>query len=275
MSQFVDLHMHTTCSDGLLSPAQLLEKVRGADLAAFSITDHDTIDGYRSVASFISESDSELITGVELSVSLDGNDIHMLAYLFDPDNADFNRALDSFRSQRGERGKQMVELLRKQGVDISYEEVESTADGAVVGRPHVAETMHRIGAIKSYEEAFKKYIGQNCPAYIPKTIVHPQEAIELIHRAGGVTIMAHPFVANMQSYLETMATMGLDGVEAYHYTHSSAQTLQMIDAANRYNMIYTGGSDFHGRTNRAAAIGSQRVPLDCLEQLKTRKALLS
>ncbi|RME25510.1 MAG: PHP domain-containing protein [Candidatus Zixiibacteriota bacterium] len=275
MPDYIDLHMHTDCSDGLLSPEKLLNAVRKSGLTAFSVTDHDTVDGYRQVAALLTPDDPELVPGVELSVSMDGADMHMLAYLFDIDNKEFDAALDRFRKERSERGKQMIELLRREGVDIPYDDVEALANGGVIGRPHIAEAMQRSGAVKTFEEAFRRYIGFNGPAYVPKSKLTPEQAIALVHAAGGLAVMAHPFVADMYTHIERLVPLGLDGVEAYHYSHTAAQTQEMIATARKYKLVYTGGSDFHGRNDRDAPIGSQRVPAHCLEQLKERKAQVS
>ena len=271
MREYIDLHMHTNCSDGIPSPAELLALVRRSDVAAFSVTDHDTFEGYSAIKEMLVDSDPELISGIELSVAIGSVDLHMLAYLVDTEDEEFKSALQGFQEKRNQRGRSIVQKLNELDLDISFDAVEETAAGAVIGRPHVAEALFRQGLTKYYEEAFHRYIGEGRPAYIPKAKLTPEEAIELVHRAGGVAVMAHPFVADMYQHTEMLAGLGLDGIEVYHYSMNSAQTKRARALAKQFGLLETGGSDFHGRSHGDAPIGSQRVPVDLLEPLK-RKA---
>lgn len=275
MPDYIDLHMHTTCSDGCHSPAELLAMVRKKNLAAFSITDHDTLGGYDAVRELLRDDDPEIIAGVELSATVDDNDMHMLAYLFDPDHEPFRAALSEFREWRVERGKKMVEKLRGLGFEITFEDVLQTAGSSAVGRPHIAETMHRLGITKSYIAAFHSYIGYGQPAYMPKTSLTPGEAIKLVHEAGGVTVLAHPGVADMYKHIDELVAEGLDGIEVYHYANSESLKKDLIKKAEKYNLEITGGSDFHGRSRRDVEIGSQSVAASCLQKLKQRLAGVS
>ena len=205
---FIDLHLHTTCSDGALTPAELLEKVRSAGLAAFAIADHDTIDGYHQARQLLRDGDPELIAGVELSVLIGQEDLHLLAYFFDPNNEQFNESLRRFQEKRNQRGAQMVERLNEQGIAITFEAVVKAAGGSVIGRPHVAQALLDLGVTSHFEEAFHKYIGNACPAYVPKSILTPEAALPLVHNAGGVAVVAHPFVDDMHVHIERMASLG-------------------------------------------------------------------
>ncbi|HUV31484.1 MAG TPA: PHP domain-containing protein [Acidobacteriota bacterium] len=270
MPQFIDLHLHTSCSDGVHDPEQLLVLVRKADLAAFSLADHDTLDGYRAIRDIVTDSDPELIAGIELSVSVNGEDLHMLGYLLDPDNKVLVSALGEFQERRNQRGRLMVQRLRDMGLDITFEAVERAAGSAVIGRPHVADAMFELGLVGRYEEAFYRYIGNGRPAYVPKSRLGPRDAVELIHQAGGVAVVAHPIVADMYQYVERLAGLGLDGIELYHYMHKRHHRKQLRALADRFGLLVTGGSDFHGREERSAGIGSQKVPAELLETLKQR-----
>jgi len=270
MSQFINLHLHSNRSDGVLEPEQLLQLVKQKKLQAFSVTDHDTLEGYHAVKELLVDSDPELIPGIELSVELGSEDMHLLAYLLDPTDRVFVSALDEFRERRNERGRIMVQKLRELGLDISFGAVEEAAMGAVVGRPHVADAMHRLELVRTYEEAFYKYIGNGRPAYVPHSRLKPKEAILLVHNAGGVAVMAHPFVAEMYKQIEMMVAVGLDGLEIYHYSHTTTQVEQLQHLADRFGLIQTGGSDFHGRENREGEIGSQKVPVQLLDRLKKK-----
>jgi predicted metal-dependent phosphoesterase TrpH len=270
MKNRIDLHLHTNYSDGTQSPAELLEMVRAKNLSAFSITDHDTLKGYWEVKELLLEGDPELIVGLELSVTVNEDDLHLLAYLFDPNHEALIEALDEFRQRRNHRGRLMVQKLNKMGVDISYEEVQATAGEAAVARPHIAETMFRMKAVQTYEEAFDKYIRNGGPACVPKRNFTPEESISLIHRAGGVTVLAHPVIDATYRHIEMLAALGLDGIEIYHPVHRHRDTDKLKHLAERYRLLITGGSDFHGRNGRYGTVGSQNVPEQCLVRLKER-----
>jgi len=267
MDLFVDLHMHTNCSDGVLSPTDILEKVRSARLAAFAITDHDTIEGYRSVEKKLTSGDPELISGVELSSSHKTADLHILAYGFDPDYIPLKNALIRFQEARNQRGRKMVEKLNRLGVKITYEDVQKKAGPGVIGRPHVAEAIFDSGAVRRYNEAFEKYIGVSGPAYVAKANFTPTEAIELIHAAGGVAVLAHPAVGEAHQYIEMLVGMGLDGIEVFHPEHSTEDVKRFKKVAQEFGLSVTGGSDFHGREGRNDTIGSQKVSYIYLSHL--------
>ena len=270
MSGFIDLHMHTCYSDGVYGPAQLLDTVREKRLAAFSVTDHDTLKGYHEVKNLLQDSDPELITGIELSVEVESQDMHLLAYCFDPDNDPLVSAIEDFQEKRNQRGRTMVEKLREMGLDMDFEAVEKAADGPAIGRPHVAEAMFKEGLVETYEEAFYKYIGNGRPAYVPKAKLSPQMAIKLIHQAGGAVVMAHPMIGAMYQHIEELSGMGLDGIEIYHYRHEKHHVKRLRHLAEQFGLVATGGSDFHGRGDREVEIGSLNVPADLLEGLKIR-----
>lgn len=271
MARYIDLHMHSTFSDGTSTPAQLLGMVKDSRLAAFAITDHDTLLGYENIVTQLSDSDPELIPGVELSVTHENSDMHILAYLVDPDHPGLKAALDGFQQHRRERGKVMVDKLNALGVSISYADVEKQADGAVVGRPHVARAMYDRKSTGYYEEAFDRYIGYDGPAYVPKSNFTPAQAIELIHAAGGLAVLAHPAIDNKEKYLDMLVELGLDGIEVYHSFHSRPHIDRYKHLAQRYRLLATGGSDFHGADGRYDMIGNQKVPYEYLERMKAKK----
>ncbi|MFQ5454297.1 MAG: PHP domain-containing protein [Candidatus Zixiibacteriota bacterium] len=270
MQRYIDLHMHTCFSDGTCTPEEILEKVKSNNICVFSITDHDTLEGYRKTKELLGENDPKLITGIELSVSIDDRDMHILAYFIEPDYRPLNDTLDGFKLHRNQRGRLIVDKLIELDVDITFDDVFQQANGAVIGRPHIAMAMLRKKAIGYYEEAFGKYIGFNGPAYVPKTNFKPQEAINLIHNAGGLAVLAHPGIDNKESYIENLAGMGLDGVEVYHPAHSQSVVNRFKHIAERFRLLITGGSDFHGIENRYGKIGSQKVPYTCFEELIAR-----
>ena len=267
MKQYIDLHMHTVCSDGAKTPSELLDIVRSKKISAFSVTDHDTIEGYLKVKELLAEDDPILISGVELSVSLEDGDIHLLAYLFDSGNSELQTVLNDFQITRRERGKKMVKKLNELGLDISYSDVEKVSSGSVVGRPHIAQVLYSASLTSYYEEAFHKYISDNGPAYVAKENFTPKDAIDLVHNAGGIVVLAHPGINNKEIYLEELASLGLDGIEAYHPSHKMSDIDRYKHLADRYRLLVTGGSDFHGVSDRHGSVGSQRVPYKYFEIL--------
>ena len=210
MPDYIDLHIHTNHSDGLHSCSEILDKVRHKNLRAFAITDHDTIDGYLEIKGRLSESDPELMTGVELSSEIDKDDLHILGYLFDPENPRLLKTLKNFQEKRKQRGRKIVEKLKLLGLEIPFEAVKEITKGNVIGRPHIAEVLYRKKRTRSYQEAFDKYIGTEGPAYVPKTKMTPKEAIDLIHQAGGIAILAHPYIGDMVRYFDMLAHLDLD-----------------------------------------------------------------
>ncbi len=270
MPDLIDLHLHTTASDGMLNPSELLDSVRAAKLAAFSITDHDTVAGYHEVAGLMIDNDPELVVGLELSVATGGDDMHLLAYLFDVDNQELVETLERFRTERNQRGLKMVEKLNELGLDLSFDAVVQAAGGAAIGRPHIADALETEGLVSSFGEAFWKYIGNSGPAYVPKSKILPNEAIDLVHRAGGVVVLAHPFVNEMHKQVETLVDLGLDGLEVCHYSHSRQKVRELEKMAIQFDLLPTGGSDYHGRQDHEGEIGSDPVPLEYLTNLKER-----
>ncbi|MCB2231424.1 PHP domain-containing protein [bacterium] len=270
MADTIDLHMHTTCSDGKKTPSELLAMVRRSGVAAFAVTDHDTLDGFREIRDLLEPGDPELVPGIELSAKIGDRDVHLLAYLFDPDHPGLNLQLEEFRKKRERRGRMIVERLEELGLSVPFEEVEKAAGEGVIGRPHIAEAMVASGAIHTYEEAFRKYISNSGPAYVPKSKMTPGEAINLTHEAGGVAVLAHPFIDDMYEQLPMLVRHGLDGIEIYHYSHKSSDVDRARELARRYDLLPSGGSDFHGRESRNSIIGSSPVPMAFLDDLKTR-----
>lgn len=262
--------MHTTHSDGAASPQQLLELIRQKNISVFAVTDHDTVSAYPDLKTLLTDRDPELLSGVELSTSTGGRDIHLLAYLFDVKNDQLLSELHSFQTARIERGKKIVEKLNKLGVPINYDEVTAIAGHGVIGRPHIADALMRRKAVKSYDEAFSRYIGSNAEAFVPKKLFHPHTAIKMIHDAGGIVSMAHPGLEEAYLFLDELVAVGLDGIEVYHPTLSSGDTQRYQQLAKRHNLIMTGGSDYHGRNDHHGPVGSQPVPESYVTAMKER-----
>ncbi|MEP0829173.1 MAG: PHP domain-containing protein [bacterium] len=266
----IDLHIHTYYSDGLNSPVEILEIARSKKLRAFAICDHDNLQGYSEIRNLLRTDDPELISGVELSAGKGTDDIHLLGYFIDTDNPALTGTLADFREKRNRRGEIMLSKLKKMGVEVPLELVKEIAGNSAIGRPHVADALLRIGAVKSYEAAFGKYIGDKSPAYVPKENMSPAEAIALIHSAGGLAVLAHPGIGNVSRFIDDLVPLGLDGIEIYHPNHNSQHRTRYKKIAQQHNLLITGGSDFHGRDGKYGLIGSEPVGYDILESLKAR-----
>lgn len=242
--------------------------VRQRRLAAFAIADHDTVEGYELAEALIEPGDPELVPAVEMSCSGDDVDLHLLGYGFDPQSEILAQALSEFRKRRNQRGLKMVEKLGELGVDISFEDVVRCAGSAPVGRPHVAQALFEAGVTDSYDMAFHKYIGDRGPAFVPKVNTKPSDAIDIIHRSGGVAVLAHPMINHTYDHIEVLVRNGLDGVEVWHPEHKQSDTDRLKHIAEKHGLLVTGGSDYHGRPGRYGSIGSEPVQLEILKRLK-------
>jgi len=269
--RWIDLHIHTTASDGLLTPEEVLKIAKKEELCAISITDHDTIDGYLATKELAADMGIELIPGVELSMSYKGEDFHLLGYFIDYENPEFVKKINSFQEERRVRGEKMVEKLNELGIDLSIDTVKSIAGKGAVGRPHLADALLKEEFVHTYEEAFARYLGYHAQAYVPKKFLAPQEGIELIHLIRGVAVLGHPGTCRSQQAIYDFLQLGLDGIEAYHYKHDRETTRHYINLARKLGLIYTGGSDCHGRRGGRVLIGTVKVPYKCLEMLRKVK----
>ncbi len=272
MPDRVDLHIHTDHSDGRQSPREVVDQACALGLKAIAITDHDSVSGYLEAARYARGKDIEVIPGIELSAARDDDDIHMLGYLIRPDDKKLATTVTRFRRIRLERGKKMIKRLAHLGIKIDYKEVLAAAGGAPVGRPHVAEVLTAHGVVDSYGQAFEKYLALNGPVYVPKAKLTPSEAIDLIHDAGGVAVMAHPKLTDRDAVIPDLVAAGLDGLEIYHPSHTRAARKRYRQLAKKYDLVCTGGSDSHNRSGRYGEIGEEQVPYLYLEQVKARWA---
>ena len=271
IGKWIDLHIHTTASDGLFNPKQAVEIAKESGLSAISITDHDTIDGFVEAKEKVDELGIELIPGVELSVVHKGEDFHLLAYLVDYENPEFLKKINSFREERSVRGEKMVEKLNELGIDLRIDTVKAIAGNGAVGRPHLADALLKEEFVHTYDEAFARYLGYHAPAYVAKKYLTPQEAIDLIHLVRGVAVFAHPGTSRSEQAIYDFLEMGLDGIEAYHSQHDRNMTIHYINLAKKLGLIYTGGSDCHGRRKGKVLVGTVKVPYRCLEMLRKVK----
>ncbi|HID55428.1 TPA: PHP domain-containing protein [Candidatus Poribacteria bacterium] len=263
----VDLHVHTTASDGTYSPAEVIELAKKAGLAAIAITDHDTLSGAIEGVKLSREMKFEVIGGVELSSDLNGTDVHILGYLITRYRI-IQKVLDELQNLRSTRAERMVRKLNRLGINISIEDVLREARGDSIGRPHIAAAMVRRGIVPSTRYAFRYYIGDNGPAYIPKPKLTPIQAVELILASGGVPVMAHPGLTENDHIIEELVKHGLRGLEVFYPMHDEGQIERYLEMAEREGLIVTGGSDFHGATKPDIQIGSVTVGYESIERLR-------
>ncbi|HKP51097.1 MAG TPA: PHP domain-containing protein [Chloroflexia bacterium] len=273
----IDLHTHTTASDGALTPTALLHRAAQVGISTLAITDHDTVAALTEARPVAEALGIRLITGVEFGTNWADAEIHMLGYFFDPDHPQMQRTLADLREGRLERGRHMVEKLNALGLsDVTWERVEQIAAGGSVGRPHVAEALIERGYASTIDEAFSKYLGRGKPAYVERTQITPAECISLVHSAGGVISFAHPtWVTDLETLLPSLVEAGLDGIETYYGLYKPETVAWLEKLARRYNLVPTGGTDFHGRDGLLHAdLGSRSVPPECLAELERRAHIL-
>lgn len=270
MSVEADLHLHSFYSDGEHPPAKVVEMAAAAGLRAVALTDHDTMDGWPEFSRAAGERSIEAIPGVELSCRFRERDLHLLGYFVSPTNDEMAEALVRFRAQREERGREIVRRLNAVGVPLTVEAVERAAGGAVVGRPHVADALVQSGLCRTYDEAFRRYIGHRGPGNVHKPHFSPADAIALVHAAGGLAVLAHPGQHYDEKAVEHLAARGLDGVEVIHPRHGAADTDRMSEIAYALGLSVTGGSDYHGPSRGAARVGDPGIPYEMVRRLKER-----
>jgi 3',5'-nucleoside bisphosphate phosphatase len=269
----VDLHLHTTASDGQYVPAALISLARQHGLEVIAITDHDTTDGVNEAQEAASAMGSPLvIPGIELSAEDTAGDVHVLGYHIDLHVKSFQERIAYFRDERYSRGQRIVERLAILGMPLDWERVLAIADGGAIGRPHVARTMVEAGYVESVREAFDRFLYNGGPAYVARPRLTPEEAVELIHSAAGVAVLAHPgLLADYTTILDRLVAVGLDGVEVVHPANSENVRLNLRALAQQHDLIMTGGTDFHGLdVKEGVLLGSVTPPPGCVAALQAR-----
>jgi predicted metal-dependent phosphoesterase TrpH len=269
----IDLHTHTTASDGTLTPTQLVQRAAEVGITTLAITDHDSTEALPEALPVAKELGIRLIPGVEFGTNWRSTEVHMLGYFFDSNHPQMSQTLADLREGRLDRGRRMVEELHSLGLsDVTWERVEQIAAGGSVGRPHVAQALIDRGHATSVNDAFDKYLGRGKPAYVERTQITPKECIALVHSAGGVVSLAHPtWVTDVEKLLPTLLEAGLDGIETYYGLYTPDQIAWLESLARQYNLVPTGGTDFHGHPGLLHAdLGDVSVPLKYLEALERR-----
>lgn len=244
---FADLHTHTTCSDGALSPEELVQKASERGIRVLAVTDHDTVAGVQAAGEAADEWGLTFVPGVELSVTIADAEVHLLAYNLDPSHEELRDHLEFMAGQRKERARRIIELLRKEGVDVYDEELASTvSSNASVGRPHVATALVRGGYVETVREAFDQYLARGRPGFVEKPDVPAAEILSIVHDAGGVGVLAHPGHWTSSDHIRQLIEVGLDGIETTHPSHDSSLQQYYQRLARGYGVLETGGSDYHG-----------------------------
>ena len=270
MPSKIDLHSHTKFSDGYFTPQELLEKVSEKNISVLAITDHDTVDAIPSAITLGKKFGITVIPGVELSSQDGERDLHILGYFIDIENEKFKNYLKLFQSERIYRAERIVKKLNTLGYSITMNDVLALSETSVVGRPHIADALVKLGIVKSFYEAFQKFLGNNAPAYEKKYYVSPETAIKIIQDTGGLAIVAHPG-ALPEETIRSLIKANVDGFEVYHPSHSSDQMKYYEGITTNYFLYGTGGSDFHGGTRSDVNnIGRYFTPLGTFESMKRK-----
>jgi 3',5'-nucleoside bisphosphate phosphatase len=270
--KFVDLHLHTHFSDGTYSPEELVGEAARQGLAALALTDHDTVEGCAPTAQACAAAGIEFVPGTELTAEQEDHELHILGYLFDTRNPLLLAETGKFQGVRQNRIREMVSRLNQMGVPLEAEGVFALANCRAPGRPHIARALVQAGLCASLDEAFERFLKKNRPAWVPKFKMSAPDAIELIHQAGGVAVMAHPGLNRADELIPSLVDAGLDGLECFHTKHSSATAQHYLLLAQRFDLLVTGGSDCHGISKGKPLIGTVRLPYERLERLRARAA---
>jgi predicted metal-dependent phosphoesterase TrpH len=266
----VDLHLHSTASDGRLSPEDIVRKSAEAGLTVIALADHDTTEG---IAPALKAAEAfpqlKVIPCIEISTAVLNGEVHILGYFIDTTNRKLRTAMEDMRHSRRKRAQKMVAKLRELDIHIDWPRVQELAGDGSIGRPHIAQAMLEKGYITSINEAFNRYISRGGPAYVKRKVVTPTEAVELVLVAKGLPVLAHPFtVHDMEAMVIELKKAGLVGIEVYCNGYTNKEINRLVSLANRYNLITTGGSDYHGMDGSAEdTLGTLDVPMEAAEQL--------
>jgi len=261
---YVDLHLHTTASDGVMSPSEIVRYAKAKGLQAIAITDHDTIEGLEEGLSEGKRIDFEVIPGIEVSAEHSPGSMHLLGFFLDIHHPLLNERLGYLQKARAERNPRIVERLNRLGIQITYEEVLKASGGGQVGRPHFAQVLIEKKYVRTFQEAFERFLKKGAPAYVDKLRFTTKEALHFINEAKGVAVLAHPNTLNMNGYSELenlllrLIEEGLKGIEVYYPEHSPLEVAKYKTLAERYRLLITGGTDYHGIEKNGLDMGVGR-----------------
>jgi 3',5'-nucleoside bisphosphate phosphatase len=271
--KFADLHLHTVYSDGTYTPAELVSEAGRAGLSTIAVVDHDTVEGILPVLQAAGSS-LEVLPGIELSSEYDNLEVHILGYLMDYENKAFIEKLDILKKNRVERIYKMTDKLKELGLKLDPETVFDIAGNGTVGRLHVARAMLKEKLIGNIFEAFEKYIGDRGPAFVLNFKFSTSEAIGLIKEAGGIPVLAHPYIIRNDDVIADLIRQGVMGLEAHYPEHTQSMINYYLDLAKKNGLLVTGGSDCHGSAKPEAKMGSIKLPYELVEKLKAAQRRL-
>jgi len=266
----IDLHVHSTASDGRYSPAEIVRMAVSKGLKTIALADHDTVDGVAPALVAAREFPGlKVIPAVELSTDTPSGEVHVLGYFIDHTDREFKASLERMRNSRIVRAEKMVVKLKQLGCNIEWERIQEIAGKGSIGRAHVAQALLEKGYISSFKEAFSKYIGHDCPAYVGREKLVPVAAVQLILQTNGLPVLAHPFTSlNPEAMIKELKTVGLAGIEAYYAGYLPAEVSSLLNLAQKYDLIPTGGTDYHGiDVTSDIMLGGTEVPSSCVERL--------
>lgn len=267
----IDLHLHSTASDGVTTPAAVVAAAHAGGLSAIALTDHDTVDGVAEGMDAAAAVGLRFVPGVELSAYEGDDEVHLLG-LHISRLDELRHELEVFRAARRTRAEAIVARLNEIGVRISFDDVLAMAGDAAIGRPHVARALVENGWAMDLRDAFDRYLGAGRPGNLEKRRIQFGEAIALVHQCGGIAVLAHPGSGGTRARLEALAAVGLDGVEVLHPSHSAEDRARLLALADHLDLVPSGGSDSHGGTDPGRAVGAMRVPADWLARQDERVA---
>ncbi|HEX7860626.1 MAG TPA: PHP domain-containing protein [Verrucomicrobiae bacterium] len=267
---FTDLHLHTTFSDGTYSPEELAAEAKRFGLVAVALTDHDTVEGCVRMRAACESAEIEFIPATELTCEVGRVELHMLGYYLDTSHPRLLLQMARFQKGRHERIKEIVARLQKLQVPLREEDVFALANCKSPGRPHVARALIQRKVCATLDEAFERFLKKNRPGWVPKEKITAKEALDLIHEAGGLAVVAHPGLARTEEVLPELIETGIDGIECFHTKHSPSASEYYVSLAEKHNLLITGGSDCHGMNKGKPLIGSIKLPYEYVRQLKSR-----
>lgn len=273
-SKLSDLHVHSYYSDGTFSPARAVECAKGVGLSCFALTDHDTTEGISEAVRAGGE-DFEVLSGIELTAEMAGEEVHILGYLLDCENEPFQKMLIQMKEYRLKRVDEICGKLKKLGIPLEPADVLNLSPYGTVGRLHVAQALCEKRYVFSVQEAFAKYIGAKGGAYVGKLKLSPREAVDWIVKAGGIPVLAHPSCLSDKALIADFVEAGIMGIEAYYAEHTPFETQEYLKLAQKYNLLVTGGSDCHGLGKTEVRLGKVKLSYDFVEKLKDAKCKMT
>jgi len=279
----IDLHIHSTYSDGTMTPKDLVDLAKKKGLRAISLTDHDTVDGVTEAISTCNRDGFEVIPGIEIGAKYSGTTIHILGYLFDTDNSVLRNALLKLQDARNERNGHILLRFKKLGINISESELHNISPTGQTGRPHIARMLLKKGVVKTIDEAFVRFLRKGAEIYVPRFLYTAEEVFSLLRQAGGIGVLAHPLQIqhsniNLAAAIEQLTVLGMDGIETYYPTHTKKTRNVLIKLAETCNLVLTGGSDYHGDIRPGTTLAGGKnvtVPYEILGKMKNRVSVNS